>query len=94
METKPNDMETEFKVGDRAFDALLQEWGKVAQVNNNDDLYPILVSFNNGIHRTYTAEGKRFVSDEVHCLYHQEMAILPKDSLERVVLGALCIITG
>lgn len=75
----------EFKVGQKAFDALLQEWGKVAQVNSNDDLYPILVSFNNGIHRTYTAEGKRFVSDEVPCLYHEEMAIVPKDRVQRVV---------
>jgi len=75
----------EFKVGQKAFDALLQEWGKVAQINNNEDLYPILVSFNNGIHRTYTAEGKRFVSDEFPCLYHQEMAIVPKDSLERMI---------
>ena len=74
----------QFKVGDRVFDLVLQEWGEVTSVNNTPT-YPIQVLFNDGELATYTAEGMYTKTNGVPRLYHQEMAIVPKDSLERVV---------
>ncbi len=74
----------QFKVGDRVFDLVLQEWGEVTSVNNTPT-YPIQVLFNDGELATYTAEGMYTKTNRVPRLYHQEMAIAPKDSLERVV---------
>ena len=74
----------EFKVGQRVFDVMHQEWGEVTSVNNTPT-YPIRVSFNDGESGTYTAEGMYTITNGVPRLYHQEMAIVPKDSLERVI---------
>lgn len=77
-------MEHEFKVGDRVFDIALQKWGKVVHTHPGIK-YPVRVILDNGKSRFYTAKGYFNESYRIPRLYHQEMVIVPKDSLERVV---------
>jgi hypothetical protein len=77
-------METKFKVGDRVFDIALQKWGKVVHTHPGIK-YPVRVILDNGKSRFYTAKGYFNESYRIPRLYHQEMVIVPKDSLERVV---------
>ena len=77
-------MEHEFKVGDRVFDLVLQEWGKVVHTHPGIK-YPVRVILDNCKSRFYTAKGYFNESYRIPRLYHQEMAIVPKDSLERVI---------
>jgi len=77
-------METKFKVGDRVFDAFFQEWGKVVDTRRGVT-YPVEVILNSGEVRCYTPKGYFNESHKIKRLYHEEMAIVPKDSLERVV---------
>ena len=73
----------QFKVGDRVYDATRQEWGHIDAVRKSN--YPIRVLFSNEYMRDYTDDGRSLISDRIPSLYHQEMAIAPKDSLERVI---------
>ena len=56
-------METVFKVEDRAYDALIKQWGTIVRIDNNI-LYPnpICVDFSNGVIITYTLDGRRHES--------------------------------
>ena len=49
-------MKTVFKVGDKVFD-IRYGWGEVSNIDNDEDLYPIHVIFNN-IHDYYTWDGR------------------------------------
>ena len=77
-------MEQKFKVDDRVFDAFLQEWGKVVDTRSGIT-YPVKVILDSGEVRCYTPKGYFNESHKIKRLYHQEMAIVPKDSLERVI---------
>jgi hypothetical protein len=73
----------EFKVGDRVYD-LGYGWGEVTSIDKCDT-YPIQVVFAGGKIETYTKDGYLRTRDPIRLLYHQEMAIVPKDSLGRVI---------
>lgn len=45
-----------FKVGDKVFDIIKQEWGIVKSTDDND-MYPIKVSFRHNNSSTYTVAG-------------------------------------
>ena len=77
-------MEQIFKVGDRVFDAFLQEWGKVVDTRRKIT-YPVEVILNSGEVRCYTAKGYFNESHKIKRLYHEEMVIVPKRTQERVV---------
>jgi len=77
-------MEQKFKVGDRVYDAFLQEWGKVVDTRNAIT-YPVKVILDSGEVRCYTAKGYFNESHKIKRLYHEEMVIVPKRTQERVV---------
>ena len=77
-------MEQKFKVGDRVFDAFLQEWGKVVDARNGIT-YPVKVILDSGEVRCYTAKGYFNESHKIRRLYYEEMVIVPKRTQQRVV---------
>lgn len=73
----------QFKVGDRVFDIALQQWGEVRSITGG--VRPVQVQWDDSSPTAYTLEGKYSLIHKSPRLYKQEMAIVPKDSLQRVV---------
>lgn len=65
-----------FKVGDRVFDLIFQDWGLV--IKNTGGTFPLRVEWSDGALSPYTIDGKESELQEIPSLYHEEMEIVPK----------------
>lgn len=77
-------METKFKIGDRVYDSVKQEWGCVRAITHNP-VFPISVQLDEGTLVTYTKDGRRFKYDKSPRLHHEEMVLVPKRTQPRVI---------
>ena len=55
-------MESKFKEGDQV-ECITKGKGTVSEVYNENGMYPIKVTFNNGLSYNYTLDGKTYSSD-------------------------------
>ena len=56
------------QVGDRVYNCLLDMWGVVSKVLMNE-VYPLIVKFNNGDIESYTEDGRRSHGEKTPVLF-------------------------
>ena len=76
-----NFIEAGYKVGDRVF-SVAQQWGKITEKTDFGGGYSLRVRFEDGDEESFTATGKRYVTDTMPTLFPNEFAI-PDSAYQR-----------